>query len=71
MVSRSRTIRARQTCFCGALRSCKIALSRLRSEGFTVTDIPGRMRQTRMATLAAESPSGFKCQMQATSLTVS
>ena len=56
------TISARQTCFCGALRSFKITFSRLRSEGFNVMDIPVRMRQTRTSRPAWESQMGFKCQ---------
>ena len=46
----SRMISARQTCFCGALRSLTSAPSRPRSVGETVKDIPVRMRQTRTAT---------------------
>ena len=60
------TISARQACFCGALRFCKIALSFLRSEGFTVIDIPVRMRQTRMPDLTWESQFRIKCQMPST-----
>ena len=40
---------ARQTCFCGALRSLTTAIRRRRSAGETVMDIPVRMRQTRTA----------------------
>src|SRR6266436_5005945 len=58
----SSTTSARQTCFCGALRSFKITFSRLRSEGFNVMDIPVRMRQTRTSGAAWESQMGFKCQ---------
>src|SRR5712671_885525 len=57
----SSTTSARQTCFCGALRSFKITFSRLRSEGFNVMDIPVRMRQTRTSGAAWESQMGFKC----------
>jgi hypothetical protein len=63
----SSTISARQTCFCGALRSFKITFSRLRSEGFNVMDIPVRMRQTRTSGAAWESQMGFKCQTGTTS----
>ena len=38
---------ARQTCFCGALRSLISAARRWRSRGDTVTKIPVRMRTTR------------------------
>jgi hypothetical protein len=58
---------ARHACFCGALRSCKIAFSRLRSEGFTVIDIPLRMRQIRMPSPGWGSKAGFKCQIRSTS----
>src|SRR5882757_9365534 len=63
----SSTTSARQTCFCGALRSFKITFSRLRSEGFNVMDIPVRMRQTRTSGAAWESQMGFKCQTETTS----
>lgn len=36
----SRTIRARQTCFCGLLRSRTMASNRTRSAEVTVMDIP-------------------------------
>src|SRR5712675_1199926 len=62
----SSTTSARQTCFCGALRSFKITFSRLRSEGFNVMDIPVRMRQTRTSGAAWESQMGFKCQTETT-----
>ena len=41
----SNTIRARQTCFCGLLRSRMIASKRTRSAGVTVIDIPLRITQ--------------------------
>ena len=44
----SSTIRARQTCFCGLLRSATSASRRRRSDGETAMEIPVRMRQTRM-----------------------
>jgi len=39
----ARTMLARQTCFCGALRSATIASSRRRSSGVTLTTIPALM----------------------------
>jgi hypothetical protein len=45
----SRTISARHTCFCGALRSLTRASSRRRSAGKTVKDIPVRMPQPTRA----------------------
>lgn len=44
-----RTIRARQTCFCGLLRSPTIASRRRRSPGETSMVMPVRMPQTRTA----------------------
>ena len=41
----ARTIRARQTCFCGLLRSATIASSRARSAALTSMLIPSRMPQ--------------------------
>ena len=64
----SRTISARQTCFCGALRSRTIASRRRRSDALNVMDIPARMRLIRMPTARGESPAGFKCQMLSTSV---
>ncbi len=43
----SRTIRARQTCFCGLFRLAAIAASRPRSAALTFTTIPLRIPQTR------------------------
>ncbi|EDP64955.1 Transposase (class III) [alpha proteobacterium BAL199] len=43
----SSTIRQRQTCFCGLLRSATIASRRARSAVLTVKLIPVRMPQTR------------------------
>jgi hypothetical protein len=40
---------------CGALRFFSSAVSRRRSDGLTVTDIPSRMRQTRMQQHQEES----------------
>jgi hypothetical protein len=42
------TIRARQTCFCGLLRSRMIDCNRFRSAGVTSMVIPLRMPQNRM-----------------------
>ncbi|ESW76196.1 hypothetical protein X772_32360 [Mesorhizobium sp. LSJC280B00] len=50
------TISARQTCFCGALRSLISAVRRERSVGETVNDITVRMRQIRMRTPEREFP---------------
>src|ERR1017187_1284030 len=63
----NRTISARQTCLCGALRSRASALRRRRSEGLRVMEIPVCMHQTRMHPVSWESPPGFKCQTQSTS----
>src|ERR1035438_2851466 len=51
----NRTISARQTCLCGALRSRASAFSRRRSVGLRVMEIPVRMRQTRMHPATWES----------------
>src|ERR1019366_3509647 len=64
----NRTISARQTCLCGALRSRARAFRRRRSAGLRVIDIPVRMRQTRMHPVRWESPPGFKCQTRSTRL---
>jgi hypothetical protein len=48
------------------LRFLRIAFSRLRSEGFTVMDIPVRIPQTRTSGASRESHSGFKCQTGST-----
>jgi len=63
----NRTISARQTCLCGALRSCTTTFRRRRSAGLRVMEMPVRMRQTRMRPVRWESPPGFKCQTQPTS----
>ena len=57
----NRMISARQTCFCGALRFLMSAISRWRSIGETVNDIPVRMPQTRTRTRQRESPIGLLC----------
>jgi hypothetical protein len=49
------TIRARQTCFWGLLRSSTIAWRRLRSVGLRWTVTPVRIPQTRIAAMAGES----------------
>jgi hypothetical protein len=51
----SSTMFARQTCFCGLLRSATIAASRWRSLAVTSTVIPVRMPQTRTPQGAGES----------------
>jgi hypothetical protein len=63
----SNMICARQTCFCGALRSLTKAHNRVMSAGVTEKEIPGRMPQTRTPRVHRESPSGFKCQTSSTS----
>jgi hypothetical protein len=64
----SSTISARQACFCGVLRSRTSASRRVRSEAESSKPMPVRKRQTRMSTPAAESHSGFKCQVLSSSL---
>ena len=51
----SRTIRARQTCFCGLFRLATIAVSRRRSAALTFTTIPVRILKTRIAASRWES----------------
>ena len=51
----SMTIRARQTCFWGLLRSHTIVSRRSRSLGVTVMEVPVRMPQIRTATSPRES----------------
>jgi len=51
----SSTIRARQTCFCGELRSAAMDSSRRRSASLSMMDIPVRMSQTRMRRPETES----------------
>jgi hypothetical protein len=53
------TIRARQACFCGVLRSATMASRRRRSAAETEMDIPLRMAQTRTRPAERESPSGL------------
>ena len=65
-----RMIRARQTCFCGLLRSRTTASRRRRSSGETSMLMPVRMPQTRMAPPAGESLPGFFCQVLSTSSSV-
>src|SRR5665213_2679727 len=64
----NRTMSARQTCLCGALRSRASAFRRRRSAGLRVMEIPVRMPQTRMHPVSWESLPGFKCQTQSTSI---
>ena len=52
----SSTICARQTCFCGLLRSATIASSRWRSVALTSTVIPGAHPQTRMSASISGNP---------------
>ena len=52
------TIRARQTCFCGLLRSRAVNSSRSRSLGVTVMEIQVRMPQIRTTGSQRESPTG-------------
>src|SRR5215510_12300195 len=51
----SKTIRARQTCFCGLFRLATIAASRRRSAALTSTTIPVRIPKTRTAASLWES----------------
>jgi hypothetical protein len=62
----SRTICARQTCFCGLFRSTTIAARRWRSSVFNSTVTPVRMRQTRTHRDAGESQIGLDCQFLST-----
>ena len=55
----SSTIRARQTCFCGELRSATRTSSRRRSALLSEIDIPVRMPQARMPGNLWESNKGF------------
>ena len=59
----SSTISARQTCFCGVLRSAAIASRRRRSDGQSVIEMPGRIPQTRTPPSRPESPSGLARQI--------
>jgi hypothetical protein len=59
----NKTISARQTCFCGALRSRMSVSSQRRSDGVTVMEIPVRMRKIRMQSASKESLKGFKRQI--------
>jgi hypothetical protein len=56
----NRTIRQRQTCFCGLLRSATIALRWARSARLTVKLIPVSIPQTRTTPADAESLKGFQ-----------
>ena len=62
----SSTICARQTCFCGLLRSPAIPTGRARSERLRLMEIPVSMPQTRTALLRRESRSGLFRQMLST-----
>ena len=55
----SSTIRARQTCFCGLLRSSTIASNQAWSEAPTLTTMPARMAQTRTPAPVRESQTGL------------
>src|SRR5260221_748789 len=63
----SSTIRQRQTCFCGLLRSATTASRRARSAAFTVTMIPLRIPETRTPASPWESSNGLNCQVGSTS----
>src|SRR5260221_87562 len=63
----SSTIRQRQTCFCGLLRSATTASRRARSAAFTVTMIPLRIPETRTPASPWESSKGLNCQVGSTS----
>ena len=62
------TIRARQTCFWGLLRSSTIACRRLRSLGLRSTVMPVRIPKTRTTKKPWKSQSGLLCQHQSTRL---
>lgn len=51
----------------GALRSRTTAFRRRRSVGVTMSEMPGRIAQTRKRRARPESPAGFKCQVLSTS----
>jgi hypothetical protein len=56
-----RTVRARQTCFWGVLRSAMMLSRRRRSAAETEMEIPLRMSQIRTRRAEWESRSGFFC----------
>jgi hypothetical protein len=60
------TIRARQTCFCGLLRSSTIVCRRLRSGGLRWTVTPVRIPKTRTIQTQRESHKGLLCRHQST-----
>jgi hypothetical protein len=60
------TIRARQTCFWGLLRSSTITCRRLRSIGFKWTVMPVRILKTRTPANSCESHKGLLCRHQST-----
>jgi len=62
----NRTISARQTCFCAALRSLMRAWSRRRSAGETEMDFPVRIAQTRTRHEKRESQKGLTRQISST-----
>lgn len=62
------TIWARQTCFCGLLRSSTLACRRLRSVGLRWTVMPVRIPKTRTAEKPWESHTGLLRQLQSTRL---
>src|SRR4051794_29441424 len=64
----SRTICARQTCFCGLFRSATIAASCWRSAALNSTVIPARMRQIRTVAQQGESSIGLDRQILSTRL---
>jgi hypothetical protein len=57
----SKTTRARQTCFCGLLRSRTIASNRTRSAGVTAVEIPLRIAQARTKRPRAKQKMGVFC----------
>ena len=61
------TIPARQTCFCGLLRSATIASRRSRSAAVTSTTIPVRIAKARTSKAPWESTSGLDRHVQSTS----
>src|SRR6267143_4691210 len=62
----SRTIRARQTCFCGLLRSRAIASNHTRSADVTAMVIPLRIVHTRTKPRPGEYSLGVFCQVLST-----
>ena len=56
-----RTMRARQTCFCGLFGSGTTAPRRRRSSEVSVNETPGRILQTSMIDKSEEHNNGYTC----------